>query len=434
MTFLAPWALLVGALAAAGLVALHLVARQRPAAYPLPTARFVPDRRTLVSRVSRRPRELLLLLLRVVLVLSAAAAFARPVLATDRSARARVLLLDRSAAVADRAEVARRARAMMQDGVSTRILLFDTSVVTFVMDGAATDSLERALNAGGAIGSVSAGFVAARRAGAELGARADSVELVLISPLTVRELDAATDSIRAVWPGGVRLVRVAAARDSVVLPPLDRAIVDAGVLGPALGSREVRRSARAVRLLERAPDAADSAFARAGGVVVRWNPIGARPLVASAVAMGDDVIVASLGRESLSSAGVVLARWGDGSPAAVERASGGGCLREIAIGVPIAGDLPLSPAFQRVVNGLTAACVGARSVAGAPVDSARLATLVGASHAASGAALARGTERSAPAVPWLLGLALACALGELLVRRVSASSNASGSTPIAEAA
>ena len=89
MTFLAPWALLAGALAAAGLVVLHLVARQRPAAYALPTARFVPDRRTLVSRASRRSRDLLLLALRVILVLSAAAAFARPVLTPRRVPRTR---------------------------------------------------------------------------------------------------------------------------------------------------------------------------------------------------------------------------------------------------------------------------------------------------------------------------------------------------------
>ena len=43
MTFLAPWALGIGGLAAAGAVLLHLVARQRPAAYLLPTTRFIPS-------------------------------------------------------------------------------------------------------------------------------------------------------------------------------------------------------------------------------------------------------------------------------------------------------------------------------------------------------------------------------------------------------
>ena len=129
MTFLAPWALVAGALAAVGLMVLHLVARQRPAAYPLPTARFVPDRRTLVSRMSRRPRDLLLLLIRVLLVLSAAAAFARPVLTPRRNSVLRVLLVDRSAAVADFAEVLQRAREITSDGVPTRVLAFDSVVV-----------------------------------------------------------------------------------------------------------------------------------------------------------------------------------------------------------------------------------------------------------------------------------------------------------------
>ena len=71
MTFLAPWAMAIAGLAAAGVVALHLVARQRPAAYLLPTARFIPDQRTLVSRVATRPRDLLLLALRVLLLLFA---------------------------------------------------------------------------------------------------------------------------------------------------------------------------------------------------------------------------------------------------------------------------------------------------------------------------------------------------------------------------
>jgi hypothetical protein len=435
MTFLAPWALLAGALAAAGLVALHLVARQRPAAYPLPTARFVPDRRTLVSRVSRRPRDLLLLLLRVVLVLSAAAAFARPVLTPKKGARARVLLVDRSGAVADPDDAARWAREITQDGVPTRVVLFDTSAVVLRTADLALDSLaRRPATVSTVTGSLSAALLAARREGAELGEQADSVELVVVSPLTEGELDAATGSIRRLWPGGVRLVRLAAAPDSAMLPPLERAVGDAELFGPALGARRVQQSAIRVRLLSRAPDAADSAFARSGGVVVRWDSIGARELVPAAVVMGDDVIVAALGRGALSTDGVVRARWADGAPAAVERSVGRGCLREVAIGVPVAGDLPLSPSFQRIVNGLTDACLGSRSLAGLPIDSARLVRFADPAHAAAGAELAHGAERPAPVVPWLLGLALACALGELLVRRTSSASESSSASSIAEAA
>jgi hypothetical protein len=420
VTFLAPWALLVGALAAAGLVALHLVARQRPASFPLPTARFVPDRRTLVSRVSRRPRDLLLLLLRVVLVLSAAAAFARPVLTPRRTALARVLVLDRSAAVADPADALRRAREIMADDIPTQVLVLDSSVVAIGSGAPALDSLaERSPVASHWVGSISAALAAARRIGAATGVRADSVEFVLVSPLTERQVDAATDSIRAAWPGAVRLARVSARIDSAFAPSLERAIADADVLGPALAMRAVQASAGAVRLVRGPLDDADSAFARRGGAVVRWDSPGTRALVPSAVAMGDDVVVATLGRDTLPDSGVVLARWADGAPAAVEQAVGNGCVRVVGIGVPVAGDLPLSPAFQRIVNGLTDHCVRSRTNVGAPLDSARVAALVGRNGLASGSDLADGIERPAPIAPWLLGLALACALAELLLRRTS---------------
>src|SRR6476620_3220156 len=167
MTFLAPWALAVGAVAAAALVVLHLVARQRPAAYPLPTTRFVPDRRTLVSRVSRTPRDLPLLLVRVLLVLSAAAAFARPVLTSHRRARERVLVLDRSSVVADQGDALRRAREAAGDGVLTHVVLMDSTATSHGDGAAALDSLARApAQRCCSVASLSAALIAARRAAA----------------------------------------------------------------------------------------------------------------------------------------------------------------------------------------------------------------------------------------------------------------------------
>ena len=417
MSFLAPWALVAGALAAVGLVVLHLVARQRPAAYPLPTARFVPDRRTLVSRVSRRPRDLLLLALRVLLVLSAAAAFARPVLSPHRAPRARVLLLDRSTATADHADALRRARDIIADGVPTQVLAFDSVVSRLGAGEGALDSLTRPpAPEQRTVGSLSAALAAARRAGADVGSSADSVELVLLSPVTSGELDAATDGIRAMWPGGIRLVRLVAAVDSTAAPALERRVSDDDVLGPALHGRAVGASPTAVRLVRGPLAEADSAFARRGGVVVRWDSVGRRALVPTAVAMGDDVIVAALAREVVNDDGVTLARWADGASAAVERTLGEGCVRRVGIGVPVAGDLPLSPPFQRMVSGLTDACARSRASMGAPADSSRVAKLVAGAGMAKGSALANGDERAASLAPWLLAIALACALLELLVR------------------
>jgi hypothetical protein len=132
--------------------------------------------------------------------------------------------------------------------------------------------------------------------------------------------------------------------------------------------------------------------------------------------MGDDVVVASLARETLAHRGTVLARWADGGVAAVEQPIGAGCMREVGIGVPAVGDLPLRPSFQRVVRGLTDACASSRVRPGALLDSTRVARLMGAGGAATGSALASGAERPSPIVPWLLGLALASALAELMLR------------------
>jgi hypothetical protein len=417
MTFLAPWALAIGAVTAAALVVLHLVARQRPAAYPLPTARFVPDRRTLVSRVSSTPRDLLLLLLRVLLVLSATMAFARPTLTPQRTVRARVVVLDRSSMVADAGAALRGAREIVRDGAPTRLVIMDSTATTIADASVGLDSLARVTHPRCcSVGSLSAALVAARRAAALLAVRADSVELHVLSPLTTREWDAATDSVRRLWPGRISFLRLTATADSVADVALERAMPAPDVLGPALAGRAVRPTATSVRILRREPGPADSAFARAGGVVVRWDSIGTRVAAPAAVVMGDDVVVASLGQDSITPAGTVLARWADGSPAAGEQVIGGGCVRVIGIGVPAVGDLPLRPAFGRMVHGLTGACAGTRLPAGAALDSARMTRLAGAGPIASGAALERGAEQRTPIVPWLLAFALACALAELALR------------------
>jgi hypothetical protein len=418
MSFLAPWALVVGVLAAAGAVLLHLVARQRPAAYLLPTTRFIPDRRTLVSRVATRPRDLLLLALRVLLLLSAGAAFARPVLSPSRAPRARLVLLDRSAAVASPAEALARVRALLTAGVPTRLIAFDSGAVALADAAAALDSL--ALDSARTLtqGSLSAALVAARRLGPALATEADSVELVLVSPVAAHELDAATDSVRARWPGTIRLARLPARTDSARTWTLDRALGADDPLAPALSRVRTGGSAAAVRLRRAVPTAADSAYARRGGAVVQWDAVDDSRLAPAALAMGDDVVVATLGRETLPPRGRTLARWADGSAAATEEPLGTGCIRRVAIGVPAAGDLPLRPAFQRVARGLMAPCGGQPSFA--PADSAAVSRLIGTGSLAAAGALAGGEQHTSPLVPWLLGLALICALAELVVRARSA--------------
>lgn len=426
MTFLSPWALLIGAVAAAGSVVLHLVALQRPASYLLPTARFIPDRRTLVRRMATRPRDLLLLALRVLLLLSAAAAFARPVLATSRAPLARVVLFDRSGAVQRMEEALAQLRPWLADGVPTRLVLFD-SVAVVARDAAAElevlsrtplPTAARDSSRASSVGSLSAALVAAGRLGPVLAADADSVQLVIVSPLATNEFDAATDSIRAHWRGGIVIARLTS--DSVAnvggsaAGTLERALSPDDPLAPALSVVRVAPSPTSVRLRRSALDARDTAFARSGGTVVRWDSAGGALASATALAIADDVVVATLGRGRLPAEGATIARWSDGSAAASEVRIGAGCIRHVAVSVPLAGDLALRAAFRRVAQGLMAPCSG-NGVSG-PADGAAVARVRGPEGLASAQRLADPARRSHPLVPWLLGVALACAFGELVVR------------------
>jgi hypothetical protein len=173
-----------------------------------------------------------------------------------------------------------------------------------------------------------------------------------------------------------------------------------------------------VRILHRAPATADSAFAARGNALVRWDTTALQAPAPTALVVGDDVIVAPLGRaprgEPIPATGRVIARWLDGQPAAVEHASGDGCLRIVRVGLPSTGDLPLRSVFQRAVRGLLGPCASA--VADAPVDSLALARFAGANGLATAANLRGDGAPPSPLVPWLLGVALASAVAELLLR------------------
>ena len=412
MTFLAPWALAIGALAAAGMVLLHLVARQRPAAYVLPTTRFIPDQRTLVSRAAARPRDLRLLLLRVSLILAAAAAFARPVLTPSRGDIGRVVLLDRSRAVANAGEAVAAARARAADGAPVTIIAFD-SVATLVGD-AQWDSLA-AVPLSGATGSLSAALVAARRASIALADRVDSVELVVVSPLGAREFDSATAMLRAQWPGAIAFERVALRADSAISWRLERTLAASDPLGPAMVAGRATGTTRITRLVRSAFSSADSTFARDGGTVVRWDTTSAARPLAEGLSVDGRVIVASLGRLPVADGGRVLARWADGSAAAREVRLGTGCLRQVGIAQPAAGDIALHPPFQAMVRVLLAPC--GVMVPDVAADSLVAVHLAGATRSAAPAtALRRDDDRSSPLARWLLAIAIALALAELIVR------------------
>jgi hypothetical protein len=364
VSFAAPLWLAAGAAAALAVVALHFLAKQRPRRVVLPTARFVPDSPARAPSRSRRPVDLLLLALRAGAALAVALALARPALRPSRHPVSRVVALDVSRAVSDFPAARDSALARLEAG--DILVLFDSAARQ--IEAGAADTL-RALTAHPRRprGSLSAALVASRRAGARLATRADTVELVLVSPLVEEEWDAATGAIRSLWPGGVRLVRVAAAP-----PERPTVVVEAPAddpLGAAL-ARQRGAGGQPTRVLRRAPNAGDSAWARSGGgALVVWPsaphamwPRAATDTVGAVAAEGVVVVAAFRRAARLGSGGVPVARWVDGEPAAVERILGAGCQRDVAIPVTDEGDLAIRERTQQLAAVLAAPCGGARRV------------------------------------------------------------------------
>jgi hypothetical protein len=427
MTFLAPIFFYIGLGVAAGAVALHFIVTRQPTSSPLPTVRFVPASSVRVTTLAKVPEHLLVLLVRVLLAVIIGAALARPVLTPERRPVARVVLADVSRDVGSIEEV--RDSAVAQLGAGDVLVVFDSAAR--VMRNAARDSAA-VLVRSGERGRLSPALIAAQRAGSALRDAADSVELVLVSPLRADEADGATSAIRALWPGRITLVRVAAGADS--LAPASGFSVSGASGDPlvtaALASGAVTGDSM-VRVVRGVPSAADSAWAAAAPrTLVRW-PAGEAPRgwtertppdTVAAVVAGEAALVFPLERrwrlDSTVAITRIAARWVDGEPAAIERSVGEGCIRDVAVPVPGQGDLVLRPAFARFLRALAAPCEGIAG--GAALDDARVRELAG-----EGTLAARGDIRApdvtaTPLVPWLVGAALLLALLELLVRRGAA--------------
>ncbi len=449
MSFLAPIMLAAGAIAAAAVVALHLLTTRRPPTAVLPTARFVPVSDARAVARSSRPTDLFLLACRVLAVLLLGAAFAQPVLDLPGPSVRSVVMLDRSASVADAKAAARLAGERLTAGGA--LVVFDTvaheqSVDT--TDGAPSASPRAAPRAGPGI--LSAALVVATRAGRRVARGADSVRLVLISPLAEEEFDAATDALRAEWPGGIEIVRVAAVTDAarrgevrlvsaIADDPLAPAIARLDVARRAVARRAVAREAHEVRIVRAAPSVADSAWAREPGrVLVFWpSPRETVPVADGVTAFGlrTATIVAPLvrmpldgssgsprrrvAREMPSAPAVpsrVIARWRDGTVAATESPLAAGCVRSVGVGIPLAGDLTLRAPFDRFLDAMVEPCGGAR---GRAVTDSVARRLSGGAQMASARHLAAGATADRGAAGLLLSLALVALAAEWLLRRRS---------------
>lgn len=429
MTLLAPLFLWGAALVAAGIVALHFIVTRQPRASILPTARFVPDSAATATVRDTRPSDLMLMLLRVLVVLAAGAALAKPVIKPSRQADARIFLMDASRSVANVGEAADSVKKLYLAGDA--IVVFDSAARSLGVTG--SDSLA-SLRRADARGNLSAALVASLREGSVVRDRADSLELVIVSPFAQEEHDAATDSIRKLWRGRARLVHVAARVDSAPVGAgaieLRSSSDDALAVAVSLGSKQQpRASTRIVR--NASLTAEDTAWASGDGhVLVTW-PSDGRPLFSvprtpvdqsGGILSDDSGLIAGFDRrwkftaDSLGAARVV-ARWADGEPAAVEKGIGKGCIRSVAIPVKGIGDLVIRPEFIALMREIAAPCGEARSTT--PLASTVIASLSGRGPLATNDSFAARRDIASPLAPWLLGIALAAALAELLVRRVS---------------
>ncbi|MCU0647042.1 MAG: BatA domain-containing protein [Gemmatimonadaceae bacterium] len=353
MTFALPWLLALGAAAIAGIIALHFIARDVPPVWRLPTARFVPqDRRDVQSRAAA-PRDPWLLLLRVLALAALALAAAQPAWTAARRPQARVIVADLSRATADRAAVARQARALWRE--SDRVVVLDTTARAATLDS--VDALATRDAPSRSPGRLSAALLRAIDERRALADQADSVELVLIAPLAAEQVDAALAPLRAVWPGSVRVVPVT--RRTAPTPRTDIALVgdanDPLRATIALSGIRLSDSAR-VRIARRMATAADSALARAGGVLLQWPATTAARDSARGVVFTQTALVAPIARRAIDTAARAIAWFPDGGVAITEQPVGAGCVRDVGVLVPTAGDVAISPRFTELLHAVRAPC------------------------------------------------------------------------------
>ncbi len=436
MSFLAPWMMFVGVAGALGVFALHLLTTRRPPAVMLPTARFVPESDVRAVARASRPTDVLLLVLRALAVLAIGAAFAQPVPDAPGAQVRTVVALEWTTAVADVEAARAQAKAYLSRG--NALVVFDTAARELPLEALDTLSppsplLRRA--------TLSPMFVRARDAGMRIARGADSVRLVVLSGVSADGLDAATQTMRAAWPGRVEVVHLAVQADTSAAPTLEvSGMLPEDPLQPALVALRAGRGTHGVRLARVEASAADSAWVREvpGAVLVLWpataasadvaregsiDPRADTVVAAGVVALdGGDAIplVAPLMRRPVPE-GRVVARWRDGTPAVTERVYGNGCVRSVGVGIPMAGDLTLRPPFAHFLEAMLAPCGGAR---GAVLPDSALPWLHAEGVLADGPTLAAAAPTSSPLTKWLLLIATLLLAVEQVVRRIHVRRNA----------
>jgi len=420
MSFLAPGFFYASMAVAAAIAALHFIVTRQPRAGVLPTARFVPDMPATATARATRPADLPLMLLRMLLVLAAGTGLAKPVFTPSRTDTARVFLLDVSRSVSNRGAIRDSVRSLHRDG--DVLLAFDSSARPVEL--AALDSLA-GLPPSRVRGNLTAALLSAVRAGSELRERADSIDLVVVSPLAAEELDAATDSVRSRWPGRARLIVAGRTASPLGVP----APATTGVTARATAEDPLNITIGRLPASSRATIVRDgSAPAETRDAIVYW-PASGRPKGAIArtvrdstggVVAGDNLVVGLFERRWVYPAdsirgGEVVARWIDGQPAAIEWPGTSGCERSVAVPVTPIGDLVIRSDFVVFVAKLTSPCVSQRPFV--PATATQQASITGSGGLAPRELFRPRGDTHSWLAPWLFSLALILAVAELFVRR-----------------
>ncbi|MYI06727.1 MAG: hypothetical protein F4059_05270, partial [Gemmatimonadetes bacterium] len=343
LIFLAPAFLVAAGIVAAGVVALHFLSTREPDTDLLPTVRFVPRVPVQATTITMRFTDPWLLALRVLLILLLGTALARPLIHPFAEPVSRIALVDVSRAVGSPAELADSAGGYV-DGAAA-VVFFDDQARE-IEDGTA-EALEGLRDEAqwdrASRGSLSAALIAALRIGSRLRDGADSLQLVVVSPFAQEQRDAATGEIRALWPGRIDAVRVAAAPAEPGNARTAERVewADSGAIG-LWTQRETPDTIGGVR-------AKDAVMVYP--LVRRWQP------------------AADAGQTR------VYARWMDGEPAAFERATADGCVRSVSFTLPTEGDAILRPDFQRFLAELEGPCGDPRDMT--PLSGDFMATFAG---------------------------------------------------------
>jgi hypothetical protein len=400
MTWLAPWALAAGGLGLLGVLAAHLLARQRPRALQLATARFLPPGMLEATALQRTPRDRWWMALRTLIVALLALGAAQPVLTGTRVPVRTVLLLDRTLPLTEQ----RRVIATLAP--SDVVITFDTAAS---MRSAASVDLRLANDA-----SLSAALALLVRTRDSLALNARSLRVQIASTFAASNLDPASAELRAELPDSIAVVpvtipvRTQPVRGAVTTvggerdDPVAASLVLVGDTVAVAGSR-VQRG--------RTLSAEDSSAAAAGATVIWWPAARAPDSAAMhSVTVGNATWVGVFTPDSI---GISIPGerpigwWTNGTSAVWRNTVGNGCVLRMGIALPERGDQTLSLSAQRIVQTLLRLCepaVPGEEPVWLRATSRKPATVDTA-----------GRLRSALA-PWLFGAALLLALTELAFR------------------